>query len=280
MTNRPQTIQIFLPTGSPTGVKEAELTNRLLKAMYFPRTAMEDAAKREIAKYTGVYFLFGTDINGENKVYIGEGEDCWERIKSHHRNKDFWTSCVIIATKNNIYTKTEAKYLEHVCLKEATKAGRYTTDNDTGSKKPSIPETRIYDLEDNFETLKTLLGILGFPLFKKEEDLDLKEEDFYYCKGKIAAAKAVLTDEGIWVLKDSIANLVETKTAGKWVKRMRKELIDKGSLIEENGTLKFTKRILFNSLSAAAAAVLGREANGWLKWKDKNGKTLDELKRK
>lgn len=28
---RPQTIQIFLPDGSPQGIKEAELTNRLVK---------------------------------------------------------------------------------------------------------------------------------------------------------------------------------------------------------------------------------------------------------
>ena len=28
---KPQTIQIFLPEGSPTSVKEAELTNRLIE---------------------------------------------------------------------------------------------------------------------------------------------------------------------------------------------------------------------------------------------------------
>ncbi|CAM1341819.1 GIY-YIG nuclease family protein [Tenacibaculum amylolyticum] len=280
MTNRPQTIQIFLPTGSPTGVKEAELTNRLLKAMYFPRTAMEDAAKRDIAKYTGVYFLFGTDNNGENKVYIGEGEDCWERIKSHHRNKDFWTSCVIIATKNDIYTKTEAKFLEHVCLKEAKEVGRYITTNDTGSKKPSIPETRIYDLEDNFETLKTLLGILGFPLFRNGAQKETESREYFYCKGKEAKAEAILTDEGIWVLKDSIANLEETKTAGSWVIGMRQKLKDSGVLIQEENILKFAKKVLFKSPSGAAATVLGRRASGWIEWKDKNGKTLDELKRK
>ncbi|OSY87651.1 hypothetical protein WH52_09430 [Tenacibaculum holothuriorum] len=280
MTNRPQTIQIFLPTGSPTGVKEAELTNRLLKVMYFPRTAMEDAAKRDIAKYTGVYFLFGTDDNGADKVYIGEGENCWERIKSHHRKKEFWTDGVIIATKNDIYTKTEAKFLEYACLKEAKKIGRYITTNDTGSKKPSIPETRIYDLEDNFETLKILLGTLGFPLFRNIEQKETNQTEYYYCKGKEAQATAMLTDEGVWVLKDSLANLKETKTAGSWVVGMRQRLLDSGALVKNGSTIKFAKKVLFKSPSAAAATVLARRANGWIEWKNNNGKTLDELKRK
>lgn len=280
MKSRPQTIQIFLPTGSPTGVKEAELTNRLLKAMYFPRTAMEDAAKRDIATYTGIYFLFGTDDNGADKVYIGEGEDCWERIKSHHRNKDFWTDGVIIATKNDIYTKTEAKFLEHICLKEANEIGRFITDNDTGSKKPSIPETRIYDLEDNFETLKVLLGILGFPLFKKENENQTKNKERYYCKSKEANAIATLSDEGVWVLADSLANLKETKTAGNWIIGMRQKLLDSGVLIPNGNTLKFARKHLFKSPSAAAGTVLARRANGWIEWKDKDSKTLDELKRR
>ncbi|WP_233557516.1 DUF4357 domain-containing protein [Aquimarina sp. AD1] len=42
----------------------------------------------------------------------------------------------------------------------------------------------------------------------------------------------------------------------------------------------FQKDEIFNSPSAAAVSVLGRPANGWTTWKDKNGKTLNELKRK
>jgi len=37
---------------------------------------------------------------------------------------------------------------------------------------------------------------------------------------------------------------------------------------------------VFNSPSAAVATILGRSSNGWRSWKDKNRKTLDELKRK
>ncbi|WP_255306983.1 DUF4357 domain-containing protein [Paraliobacillus sp. PM-2] len=42
----------------------------------------------------------------------------------------------------------------------------------------------------------------------------------------------------------------------------------------------FDSDYIFNSPSAADAAVLGRRANGWREWKDEEGRTLNELKRK
>lgn len=36
---------------------------------------------------------------------------------------------------------------------------------------------------------------------------------------------------------------------------------------------------LCSSPSTAAAVVLGRPANGWIEWKDENGKTLNDVYR-
>jgi hypothetical protein len=116
--------------------------------------------------FTGVYFLFGNTEDGTKPlVYIGEGEACFSRIQAHNRNKDFWTHCVIVSTKTDEYTKTDGKYLEHYCLEKAIEIGRYVIDNDAGSKKPSISESREYDLLDNFDTAKILLATLGYPIF-------------------------------------------------------------------------------------------------------------------
>ena len=70
--NRPQTIQIFLPDGSPTSIREAEITNRLVKAILFPRSKMNEVSKREQVHFTGLYFLFGpSEEGGKPFVYIG-----------------------------------------------------------------------------------------------------------------------------------------------------------------------------------------------------------------
>ena len=41
MNIRPQTLQIFLPDGNPRGVRIAEITNRTVKAILFPRNQFD-----------------------------------------------------------------------------------------------------------------------------------------------------------------------------------------------------------------------------------------------
>jgi hypothetical protein len=277
---KPQTIQIFLPDGSPTSIREAELTNRLVKAILFPRNKIQEVAKRDMVHFTGVYFLFGSAQDGAKPiVYIGEGEDCFARIQSHNRNKDFWTHCVIITTKTDEYTKTDGKYLEHYCLAKAKEIDRYITDNDIGSKKPSISESREYDLLDNFDTAKILLATLGYPIFEEKRKAKSSKE-LFYCQGKEASSIGELTDDGFLIHKGGKANIETTKGMNKWIGELRKRLIEEEILKKENLVYVFQQDYIFNSPSAAAATILGRSANGWTSWKDKNGKTLDELKRK
>ena len=61
---------------------------------------------------------------------------------------------------------------------------------------------------------------------------------------------------------------------------LRRRLLDDEILKEDNKVFVFQQDYIFNSPSAAAASILGRNKNGWTKWKDKDVITLDELKRK
>ena len=275
----PQTIQIFLPDGQPTSIREAEITNRLVKAILFPRNKIQEVAHRKMVHFTGVYFLFGSTEDGAKPiVYIGEGEDCFTRIQSHNKKKDFWTHCVIITTKTDEYTKTDGKYLEHYFLAKAKEISRYTTNNETGSKKPSISESREYDLLDNFDTAKVLLATLGYPIFEEKRKAKSSKE-LFYCQGKEASAIGELTDDGFLTHKGSKANIETTNGMNKWIGELRKRLIEEEILKKENLVYVFQQDYIFNSPSAAAATILGRSANGWMEWKDKKGVTLDKLKR-
>lgn len=66
---KPQTIQIFLSDGAATSIREAEITNRLVKAILFPRNKMQAVAKRELVHFTRVYFLFGIQKTAQNHWY-------------------------------------------------------------------------------------------------------------------------------------------------------------------------------------------------------------------
>jgi len=274
MSPRPQTIQIFLPDGNPTGIKIADLTNRMIVAVLIPRSKLAESGSRQEIKKHGIYFLFGINEEKAKPIsYIGETEDCFDRLKSHHKNKDFWNYAVVITSKSNTFTKSHVKYLEYICIKVANEIGRFDTDNLATPAKPYITESMEADLLDNFETIKVLLSTLGFPIFEETRKAASKKSKLLYCKGKNASAQGEMMDDGFVVLKGSKANKDETKTAGTWVTGMRKKLLDDKILTADNGILLFTEDFVFGSPSAAAAAVLGRRANGWTEWKDKDKKT-------
>lgn len=278
--NLGKTMQIFMPDGLPTSIKIAEITTRIVQLILVPRNKLNELGLRDEAKNVGVYFLFGkSDVNGKANVYIGEAENCYERLKQHNRDskKDFWNIAIVVVSKTNSFTKSHVKYLESYSFKQASSIGRYHIENTTIPTQSSLPEPVIADLMDNFETIKVLFSALGYPIFEKIGN-EVQNDDLYY-KGKDASARGEYTDEGFVVFRGSKCNLVETSSAGLWVINLRKELIKSGILIEHDDVLRFTENSIFTSPSAAAAVVLGRSANGWTEWKDKNGNTLDKLKR-
>lgn len=122
---RAQSILIFLPDGSPRSVRIAELTNRSVKAVLFPRNKLDYVGQRDEVKNVGVYFLFGeSSEEAKPVVYIGEAEDCYMRLKQHNRNKDFWQYGLVIVSKSQAFTKVHIKYLEYLAIKKAIEVKR------------------------------------------------------------------------------------------------------------------------------------------------------------
>jgi len=87
-----KSIRIYLKEGSVTGIKLAEVVNLTIQALSSPRKKLSELNEffQNQVNTQGVYFLIGTDDEtGKSKVYIGEGENVWERLKSHAVKKDF-----------------------------------------------------------------------------------------------------------------------------------------------------------------------------------------------
>lgn len=271
-----KTIQIFLPDGNPRGLKMAEITSRTVQAILIPRSKLDDAAKRSELDGVGVYLLFGPS-DSKPLAYIGEAESCLVRLKQHNKSKDFWTHAVVFVSKTHFFTKTHIKFLEWLCCKVAQKANRYTLENGNAPSKPHLSESVEADLYDNFETIQILVSTLGYPIF--DEIKKPVNKEIIVCKGKAALAEGEYTEDGLVVFAGSTCNLEESKSAGSWIVSMRQELIEKNVLVEAEGVYQFSSDYVFLSPSTAAAVVLARRANGWMEWKFKNGKTLDEVKR-
>lgn len=279
--SHPQTIQIFLPDGNPRGIKIAEITNRTIKAILFPRNQFEAILRRSELANVGFYFLFGVADNGHEMAYIGEAEDCAERLKQHQRNKDFWNYAVVIISQTHAFTKTHVKYLEYVAIQKASETNRYDLDNSAVPNRPHITESMEADAEDCFEIAKVLLSTLGFPLFDSvaREIVATTPVDVYKLKGNGVEAEGSLVDDGFVVFKDSKVKATTVPSCHDYLINMRNELIQSGILVEDGEAYRFTEDYVFSSPSTAGGVILGRSTNGWTKWRNGNGKTLDEMKR-
>lgn len=279
--NRPQTIQIFLPDGSPRSVKIAEITNRVVKAVLVPRNKLDYISTRAELNNVGIYFLFGESAEKAKPiVYIGEAEDCLERLKQHNRTKEFWNYAVVMISKINAFTKSHAKYLEHIAVDQAKESNRYDTENQTSPSKPFVTESMEADLLDSFDTIKILLSTLGFPVYDKIGKEQITSKELLFLNGRNINAEGDLIDDGFVVFKGSQVKKDTVPSCHDYLINLRQKLIQNEILIEKNGNYEFMQDYVFNSPSTAGGVVLGRSTNGWTKWKNKDGKTLDELKRK
>ena len=104
-------------------------------------------------------------------------------------------------------------------------------------------------------------------------------QERFELKGKDAQAVGIMTDDGFLVQAGALARKEIVPSAVDSVTPVRKRLLSEGVLVEEGDGLRFVKDHRFDSPSGAAAAVLGRTANGWIEWTRSDGATLSKVKR-
>ena len=280
--SRAKTIQIFLPDGNPRSVRIAEITSRTVRAVEIPRSKLAVAATRKEVAQVGIYFLFDEEAeSAQARVYVGESEDCLARLKQHHVKKDFWTRAVAVTSKARRFDKAQVRWLEWHAEAQATAAGRYAVENAVSPNEPYITEPVKADLLDTFDAISTLLATLGFPVFEPIRPKAAPASRVVYtCKGRGVEAKAEFMEDGMLVLAGSEAAKAVTPSArGRYPDTIRPRLLQAGVIEAQGDRFVFVQDHLFKSPSGAAMAVLGRTDNGWKKWKDPRGRTLEEKER-
>lgn len=282
MNQTPKTIQIFLPGGDPQGIRVAEITTRILQVIEVPRKLLGDFFQMPESNQVGVYFLFGESEEGDEPiVYIGQTGDLRSRLATHNNKKDFWERALVVISRTNSLTQTHAVFLEWHCLQACRAAERYVDENGNSGSQPHTPAPLEADCLEIFDTAKTLLATLGYPVFDPVSSNSASDKDeILICSSSGAAGRGQYTTEGFVVLKGSSGPLrKEPSPDGKRAERIRVKLLKNNIFKIEGDRVVCQKDHLFNSPSGAAVALVGRSINGWRAWKDKDGRTLDELKR-
>lgn len=282
MNHHPQTIQIFLPSGDPQGLRVAEITTRIVRVIEVPRSLLGDFLKMPEAEQVGVYFLFGEDEElGTPKAYIGQTGSLKLRLSQHNQGKEFWNRALVAVSLTNSLTNTHASYLEWLSIQKAQQAGRYGLDNGNNGGRPHTPAPMEADCAEIHDTIRVLLATLGYPVFEPlaRADAGRQVEEVYYCRASGADARGLYTEEGFVVLKGSSGRLETVPSfQAHGYHRIRERLLEQGILSVQGDRIRFERDHLFKSPSGAAACVTGRTANGQIEWKDAQGRTLWDLK--
>ena len=280
---RLQTIQIFLPTGDPRGIRVAEITTRIVRVIEVPRSQLDEFLKMPEAQQVGVYFLMGElSEAGLPRAYIGQSGNVGKRLTEQNKDKDFWNRALVVISLTNSMTQTHALFLEWFAIAKATEAGRYSLENGNTGSQPYTTSPLLADCHEIHETAGTLLATLGQPIFEPLTNAPTAKgsAELFYCKASGAEGVGEYTTEGFVVHKGSrgrdVAVASFTNTSGQ---RLRSQLVTEGVMAAQDGILVFTRDHLFPSPSSASDVLMGVSSNGWDVWKAANGQTLNALKR-
>lgn len=289
--NKTASIKIFLKYGDPKRLRTAEISNWTGKAIASPRSDLDELLTRDELKNPGVYFLLGKDLeDGEDLAYIGEAETVSSRLKQH-KDKEFWNNAIIFVSKDENLTKSHIRFLEGKLIEIAQNIGRYKIENAQASGA-KLPEADMNEMEVYLGKISQLLPILGTdlltPLVTKKKTTSSQPtpdsieatEETLSLNSKGILATGMRSPNGFVIFKGSKAfsTLRESATShGKWVIKLRDELIRSGTLVKDNADYLFIKDAEFSSPSAAAAVIVGGNANGLTSWKNQRGNTLKEI---
>jgi hypothetical protein len=287
--NYGKSIRVYLADGVATGIKHAEIVNWTGQAISCPRKRINELREWPESKSPGVYFLLGEEIERDVPlVYIGESENVSERISIHGVKKEFWRDVVFFTNKDENLTKAHIRYLESRLVQQAIQVDRSVIENGNSPQPPTIPRSDRDAMEEFLGNIRVLMGVLGHrflePIYtdnsgaETESAIPSVSNDIplalNYRKLK---ASALLTDEGVVVLKgaEALSQIKETLTPG--YKKIKQDLIDSGKLIKSGDKLILQVDYLFKSPSAAAGILIGQASNGRVLWKDDLGRTIAQI---
>ncbi|GAA0246942.1 GIY-YIG nuclease family protein [Marinomonas primoryensis] len=273
---RPRTIQIFLPTGDPAGIRTAEQTTSIIRLIEVPRSDIAEFVKMPESKQVGLYFL----VSGDNKdeLYIGQSGDVGSRLMQHYKDekKDWERALVLVSLTNNL-TQTHVLYLESLSIEKARQCQRYELLNGNGGQKPYTPIPLKADCDEIHEIGSLLLATLGYPIFEPLTELSTtKTEQVFSCSRTGVDAKGIYTNEGMVVLKDSFAPMITKRKTEQRFYDKRDQLLAKGVIAQQGDRFVFQRDYLFPTPSGASMFLLLASSNGWVDWKTEQGVTLHE----
>ena len=270
-------LEIIYHNGQPDGIRSVRRHLSTMTTYVIPRPLLSESKKLSGINRPGVYYLISEDEDNKiAEIYIGQTRNGVVRLDDHNRTKGFWKKAIMFLADNKTFSLDMISGLEAYAIAKAHEAKRYKVENSVNPKY-EIDEYDLPLIEEVYEEIQFIMATQGYKMDNSKSTLD--EANILHTTRNGILAFGVYNSENFEVLEDSEIDM-SRKCHSTTIEKQRQMARANGNIVCVDGKYKLTVSVSFTSPSSAAMFVLGGSTNGWVEWKDKDGKTLDELYRK
>lgn len=270
---RSKRLEVIFHNGEPEGIRIYMRHLSTIKAFVVPRIFLNEAKTLTDIDNPGVYFLINDETGSLSKIYIGQTQNGIARLDQHNVKKDFWNKAILFLADSEHFNLNILSGLEKFAIQKAIDANRYDMDN------KAVPKYKIseYDMpliEEIYEEIEFIMGVLGY---RMNDSSAQNSQAAFTTSRRGIIAKGSYTGDQFDLLVGSEIDMSKPVHIESYNSKRQEYLKDKTIIRKDDGKFYLTKVLSFKSPSGASDFVLGGSTNGWVEWKDKDGKTLDEL---
>ena len=269
-------LEIIYHNGQPDGIRSIRRHLSTMTTYVIPRPLLSEAKKLSGINRPGIYYLISeNDDNKIAQIYIGQTRNGVTRLDDHNRSKDFWNKAIMFLADNKTFSLDMISGLEAYAIGKAHDAKRYKVENSINPKY-EIDEYDLPLIEEVYEEIQFIMATQGYKMDNSKTTLN--EANTLHTTRNGILAFGVYDGENFEVLESSEIDM-NRKCHSATIEKQRQTALANGNIVCIDGRYKLNVAVSFTSPSSAAMFALGGSTNGWVEWKDKDGKTLDELYR-
>lgn len=270
-------LEMIYHNGQPDGIRSIRRNLSTMTTYVIPRSLLSEAKNISGINRPGIYYLINEDDGNKIvQLYIGQTRNGITRLDDHNYSKDFWNKAIMFLAESKTFTLDMISGLEKFAIIKAQESKRYKVENNVVPKY-EIDEYDLAAVEEIYEEIQFIMATQGYKM--NDAKSTLNEADILHTTQNGIMAFGVYNGEKFEVLDGSQINLGKPAYLQRY-NRQREDLISQQSIINVDGKYILKVTLSFDTPSGAAQFILGGSINGWTEWKNKDGKTLDELYRK
>lgn len=270
-------LEVIYHNGQPDGIRSIRRNLSTMTIYVIPRPLLSEAKNISGINRPGIYYLINEDDGNKIvQLYIGQTRNGIARMDDHNRSKDFWNKAIMFLAESKTFTLDMISGLEKFAIIKAQESKRYKVENNIVPKY-EIDEYDLAAVEEIYDEIQFIMATQGYKM--NDAKSTLNEADILHTTRNGITAFGIYDSEKFDVLEGSQINIDKPAHLQKY-NRQREELISQQSIVNVDGKYILKVTLDFKTPSGASDFVLGGSTNGWTEWKNKDGKTLDELYRK